>query len=516
MVLQPDGKAVVVGGVNTAAAGQNPNYDFGVVRLDTNGSLDTSFNGTGQQIIAFDRGQNNLDFAYAVALQPDGKIVLAGSSRADRPTSGQDFAAARLNADGSLDTSFGNSGKVVVPFLDTDGGPIQSEVQAVAVLPDGKIVLVGYATKLAGTTGNGDDQVAVALLDADGRVANQTMFGFSSPAGLGDRGQGVTVQPDGKIVVVGYTMTLRPGDTNPNQDFLVARLNEDLTFDSSFLGSSVVKFDLDPMFQFNNDVGQAVAIQPDGKIVLVGGVDIDITTFAAKAIGVARLNADGTLDSTFGDNGKAVVPSPYAGDAGAFGVALQPDGKILLGGYDVSNIATAAELMAVRLNANGSLDQTFGGGWHFDMFSAGASDTNVATALALQPDGRILLAGWSMPAGSPSSPRSFGVLRLVVGDLSPTQPSPPAVPPQPLPPAAPPQATRAVFVALGRGKKRKLAVQVAFDGGLPPRVVLSPFQEPKYRSVTATLHDRDGNGVADSVLFTARRGKKKFSRIVSL
>jgi len=206
------------------------------------------------------------DYGFSVALQPDGKIVVAGYA-------GGDFALARYNSDGALDTSFGSGGKVTTDF----GGSYHPDGFSVALQPDGKIVVAGYA--------GGD--FALARYNSDGAL--DTSFGsggkVTTDFGGSDAGYSVALQPDGKIVVAGYA----------GLDFALARYNSDGALDTSFGTGGKVTTD----FSGGRDVGYSVALQPDGKIVVAGYAGVDFA--------LARYNSDGALDTSFGSGGKVTT-----------------------------------------------------------------------------------------------------------------------------------------------------------------------------------------------------------------
>ncbi|HPV22815.1 MAG TPA: delta-60 repeat domain-containing protein [Casimicrobium sp.] len=277
VALQPDGKIVLAGYCYNGS-----NKNFCIARLNADGTLDASFDGpsgSGNGKFLLPIGTSD-DYASAIALQPDGKIVLAGHCFS---ASNEDFCVARLNADGSLDTSFdGPSGGGNGKFLFLIGGGTD-QATAVALQPDGKIVLAGACT-------NGiDNDFCVARLNATGTLDAS----FDGPSGSGngkfllpigasgDQATAVALQPDGKIVLAGGCLN------GSNYDFCVARLNADGSLDSSFdgpSGSGNGKFLLPIGTDY--DYANAVALQPDGKIVLAGTCGNFIDSYFC----VARLN----------------------------------------------------------------------------------------------------------------------------------------------------------------------------------------------------------------------------------
>ena len=247
VALQPDGKIVVVGGSSISEIGGL----FALARYLPNGTLDTTFGGDGR--VTTDVGGG---IAHAVALQPDGKIVVAGSSTG--PLTGlTDFALARYLPSGTLDTTFGGTGLVT-----TDFGGFDDIAIAVMLQPDGKIVVVGRATSNPAT---GHTDFALARYLPNGTL--DTTFGDNGrvTTAFEDHSTAVAValQLDGKIVAIGEANNLSTG----NRDFALARYHPNGTLDTTFDGDGRVTT------EFERDAPAAdLALQPDGKIVLAGGV----------------------------------------------------------------------------------------------------------------------------------------------------------------------------------------------------------------------------------------------------
>ncbi len=380
--LQSNGK-IVVAGQTSAGTTQG---DFAVARVNANGKLDAGFGNGGTTKIDF----GGDDSAFAVALQRDGKILVAGETT---DNSGEQFAVARLNADGTLDPTFGSGGTATFTF-----GGTGEVATAVLVTPDGKIVLAGSTT-----SPDTQSDFAAARLNADGTL--DTTFGTDGTAtvdfGGNDFVRGAALTPDGRIVLAGDT------DAGNGHDFAAARLNADGSLDPTFGTGGKTNVD------FGGDDGaDAVAVQADGKVVLAG----DTTNGAGGGdVAVARLGADGSLDTTFGTGGKKTVD--FGGQDIGRAVALQGDGKILVAGGVLSS--TSDGFAVARLSAAGALDATFGTGGKTRIPFAGGDGLAVARALAVQSDGNIVVAG--VTGGL-----QFGIARLlggggtVVGPLPPT------------------------------------------------------------------------------------------------
>jgi uncharacterized delta-60 repeat protein len=330
------------------------------INFAQNGTLDPTFGNMGKTSTSF--GLNNAK-AHAIAMQPDGKVVLAGETYSNSTL--EDFALARYNTDGTLDASFGANGLVV-----TDMQQNSDAANAVAVQSDGKIVVAGYAYN-----GNNYD-FAIARYLANGTLDNT--FGTNGKViknfGSTDFGLAMALLPGGKILVAGRAYN------GINSDFALVQLNSNGTFDNSFGVSGAQKSNL-----FNeNESANAIAIQPDGKIVAVGDrYANNVSMFAA-----ARFNPDGMLDNTFGDNGKVSTAIGTESDV-AYAVAIQLDGKIVAAGQ--SNLSPGSRFALVRYLANGNLDNTFSGDGMLLTSISGGGDYAFSTAV--QADGKILAGG---------------------------------------------------------------------------------------------------------------------------
>ncbi len=300
MAAQSDGKIVVTG---SAAVGRGD--QFALVRYNSDGSLDTTLNGSGKVTTAVGTGTCK---GEGVALQGDGKIVVAGYSFND---GGQScFTVLRYGTDGSVDTSFADSGKVTTSFAKN------SSADSVAMQSDGKIVVAGNS--FIDPTNN---DFAVVRYNANGTLDTSFNETGKTTADFGARdfGHSVAVCGDGRIVVAGYTT-----DENKQQGAL-ACFKANGSLDPGFNGTGKVTSDFGGD---GNAEGQGVAAQPDRKIVVVGYT----TAAGVQQFAVARYNADGTLDTSFGGTGRVMTAVGISG-SNATGVALQKDGKIVVAGY---------------------------------------------------------------------------------------------------------------------------------------------------------------------------------------
>lgn len=322
------------------------------------GTLDLTWAGTGKQLTAVG---GNLDEAYAMAIQADGKIVLAGECASSTVVN---FCAVRYNTDGSLDTGFNGTGKVISPT-----GSATSGARGVAIQADGKIVLAGYCF-----SGSNQD-FCVLRLNSNGSLDN-TFNGSGkaiTPVGSSsDFATAVAVQIDGRIVVAGAC------DNGTRFDFCAARYTANGSLDSSFNGSGKV---VTTNGNFEG-IASALAIQADGRIVLVG------TCGSTSFCGV-RYNVNGSLDTTANGSGQfGANPGGRVDQANA--IAIQADGKLVVAGSCYSG--TANDFCVVRFDgANASLDFGFSGTWR--VITPVGNSGGLANAAFVQPDGKIVLAG---------------------------------------------------------------------------------------------------------------------------
>lgn len=357
VALQADGRIVTVGSHRPT---EYLSSDFSVMRHNPDGSLDTTFGDGGETVTDFAGGE---DRAHAVALQPVGdevKIVVAGESGDSESSGCCVFTVARYNADGSLDTGFGTGGRVA-----TD---LSGVARAVIVQPDGKIVAAGQRA-----AGPGDLRFAVARYNPDGTP--DSTFGTDgrvlTPFDGGGSGHDLALQPDCKIVVVGNA----GAPTGPT-GFALARYNTDGSLDSTFgtEGRVTTVFSAEPGF-IGEEAARGVALQSDGRIVAAG--------YSGSDFALARYTADGVLDPAYGDGGRVITDFNGNGD-GAYDLALQPDGRAVAVGLASTDFGVA------RYNVDGSLDTGFGTGGR-KTTDMGFFD--VANAVALQPDGKIVAYG---------------------------------------------------------------------------------------------------------------------------
>jgi uncharacterized delta-60 repeat protein len=282
----------------------------------------------------------------------------------------------RFNGGGTPDATFGASGQVAVPF----NGSVFDAALGLAIQPDGKIVVVGF------TSVAGQDDFALARFDSDG--APDATFGAGGKvstdfAGSGDRAHDVAVQADGKLVVSGYASAA--SGSRVDADFAVARYEADGALDATFGTGGKVRTDVAGLADF----AQGLAIQGDGKIVLVGRAGVD--GGADPDFGIVRYAADGSPDLAFGLGGIVRTDFGLGNWEEATDVALQADGKVVLAGR--VRIGAAFQLALARFDAQGAPDGAFGAaGLATAAFS---TQDDVARSIAVQGDGKIVVAGQS-------------------------------------------------------------------------------------------------------------------------
>lgn len=358
LVVQTNGRMVLAGSCFNAAGTK---LDFCAFRYNSNGTLDSTFGSSGKVVTPLRSGY---EYATALVIQPDGKLVLAGYC--PRTGGNNDFCALRYNANGTLDVSFGTNGTVITSVAGVD-----DRATALLVQPDGKIVVAGYCT--------GAGFMCAARYTTDGMLDGTFGSGGKVITQIGsgsNRARTVALQSDGKLVLAG-TCVGSSGD-----DFCILRYDTFGVLDATFGSGGALLTQVGP----SNDYGNALVLQPDNKLVLAGNC---FTAAGAKSNFCAvRYNSDGTLDGTFGSLGK-VTTAIGSGDDVATGIVLQPDGRLVLAGY--CSGAVYPSYCALRYSPNGTVDTTFGTGG--TVVSSSSNSYDYARAVALQPDGKVVVAG---------------------------------------------------------------------------------------------------------------------------
>jgi uncharacterized delta-60 repeat protein len=351
VVVQTDGKIIIVGW--SEPPGFGPSAYVG--RFHSNGTADSSFGVNG---FVFVPGVDSR--AWAVTLQQDGKIVVAGS----RYVSGNfDSALWRLNADGTFDATFGGSSGITVQM-----GFYSDEFYDVAIQPNLQIVAVGSGRE------DLDHDFTIARFNfLDGSL--DTSFSsdgvvFTPMDAVNDAARGVALQPDGRIIVAG-----QGGPTTSTSSLAIARYNTDGSLDTTFDGDGKLLRNFS-----NSEAAFDVKVQADGKIV-VGGEAIGIFS-------IMRFNPNGTTDFSFNGNGRSDFGFTASN---ARSIHIQQNGKILGAGF--GHAGATRFIAVVRVNTDGSRDASFGAGNGFVTTDFGPSTNSEAQAAAIQPDGKLIAAG---------------------------------------------------------------------------------------------------------------------------
>lgn len=374
--LQPDGKIVLVGAVRQQELFMSSlPQDVMVARFTADGKLDPSFDGDGIARLGigpwFESGR-------AVSILDDGKILIAGEIQI---TDGDDtdLFLIRLNANGSLDTTFDNDGIVTTHFAQP------SHAQDMTVLPDGRIIVAGSLNEeqFLAVRYNPDGSLDTSF-DDDGYAT--TTFSHSTAAALC-----LTVQNDGKLLLAGWA--------NDHAMMAAARYNTDGSLDTTFDTDGLVTIS-------NTSIATSIALKADGRIVLGGS-----WLYPSSSIALVQLLSNGTLDTSFDSDGKwtgsSGFPYPANGKNYVQDILIQPDGKLLYSYvygaqylwspdhfYDGAEVPRTA---VGRLNADGTKDSTFGFlGWAVPLFETSTSSVGSARSLLPLPDGSIVASGVSI------------------------------------------------------------------------------------------------------------------------
>jgi len=409
ILTQSDGKILAAGNAVTSG-----NQDFAVVRYNQDGSLDTSFAGTGIVRTNIAGRIQSTDWVRGAAIQTDGKIIVAGYTAVSGDPASS-IALVRYNQDGSIDSSFGGNGIVT-----TTDSLLNFIASSVALQTDGKIVVAGSANLYNRfTPGYG---TLLIRYNSDGSI--DSSFGQNgikidtSTLGV----QSIALQTDGKILAAGSRMYTGSSTSNV---FALARYNSDGNLDSTFAGNGIVTTEIGTAIG-STDSGSAVAVQTDGRILVAG---VSYSSTSRNDFAVVRYLSNGSLDTSFGVGGKLTTDFAAESDF-ANAIAVQPNGKIVVAGERTSvrsnpmpfpgfYMAANIDFAVVRYNSNGSLDSSFAVNGKATTDFGLLTDTGYA--IALQSDGSILVSGSSQTYVGPDAYTSFATARyLTNGSLDPT------------------------------------------------------------------------------------------------
>jgi uncharacterized delta-60 repeat protein len=357
MAVQADGKIVMVGGTFT---------DFIMARFNADGTVDSTFDGDGRVTTKIVSGQQQE--ALAVVVQPDGKIVVAGYS--GPPGGGPSrVALARYTPDGNLDAGFGSQGKVV--------SDVAGEAYAITIQPDGKLLVAGRSPR---SNGADTSDFVVARFANNGALDTTFATGgirITDIGGATNTARNIVLQPNGAIVVSGQAFDSTVDHTD------VARYDANGNLDATFGTGGTLALS-------GSLVGHGLAVSSDGKLVLVGSIVVPNAPTVTNQFLVRRLNADGSTDITFGAGGSVVTDISGRGDA-ALAVALQQDGKIVVAG--LSSIQANPNFAVTRYLVSGAIDTSFANAGKQTVDFFGFADG--AESVLVQPDGKIVVGGFA-------------------------------------------------------------------------------------------------------------------------
>jgi uncharacterized delta-60 repeat protein len=404
-----DGKILVLSKVLQNAQ-TNESY-AGIARFTSGGAIDNSFSFDGKVLADFG-GDNTYNEVNAIAVQPDGKILVCGAS-VYTLGSHIEFAILRFASDGTLDPTFGIGGKAHVPFDEVNNTNV-AECTALALQRDGRIVLAGYALSPGGGL---NYDFAATRLDANGLL--DTTFGSAGKryipfdfAGstLEDKASSVAIDAGGNILLAGAAD--HGTASTDNFDMAIAKLTPGGDLDPNFNtdGKATVAFDRGGT---NEDQAFQVLVQRDGRILLVGSA-IGNATASNYDFAVVRLFPDGSPDTGYGTNGTGRLRVPFDVYAGGVDICLSglllSDGKLLLGGLAALD-PTYSVLGFARLTTAGTLDTTFGSGGKIHFGSTSLS-SHLQIALHPRSQGGRVVAAIGNYADPDLGDTQVGVVRL--------------------------------------------------------------------------------------------------------
>jgi uncharacterized delta-60 repeat protein len=377
LALTNEGKIIVAGG-----SAENLG-DIALVRLERDGGLDATFGEGGKVNTSLGSGS---DVARAVALQSDGKIVVAGATT--NAETGLDFVIVRYLPDGRLDSSFGDAGKTVVSLSeDSDGA------NALLVQEDGKLVAAGSANR--GASASGVD-FALVRLNTDGSLDES----------FGDGGSVLTPIASNAATDVVYSLASHHAGgeerviaAGGEGDFTLARYTANGELDASFGNGGIVSGVLGSVI----GAARAVRATRDGKLVVAGHHSHDFA--------LARFDASGELDAEFGNAGTVITPISEANWDEAQGLAVDAEGKLVAGGWTYEASGSSGNFALARYSADGVLDAGFGDHGVVITEVAATAKNDTASGVLLQADDRIPTLRVLLAGSASSSNHDFAVTR---------------------------------------------------------------------------------------------------------
>jgi uncharacterized delta-60 repeat protein len=358
MAIQTDGK-ILLAGYSTIYPPAPIKQNFSVARYNIDGSNDTTFGNNGRVVT---RVTNENSIARSIIVQPDGKILVGGNTEGPGRI---DFMIVRYNSNGTFDSSFNKTGVKIIPM-----SKFSTYGYSLALQNDKKILIAGHSYWA-------DYDFAISRIFENGRLDSSFNDSGKVLLKLGtsdDIATSVKIQKNGKIIVSGYT-------ASNNYNSAIVRLNTNGKLDNTFGNNGIVIKDLS---NNGNDFTIASAIQQDDKIILAGFVGNSSNDRAL----LSRFKSNGELDSSFNKTGSVITKLP--GDqVSIYDVKIQGDNKIVIAGY--AGFSPDASFIAVRYLNNGNIDSTFG--------NNGIAETKISTrmdwagSLGIQKDGKIVLGG---------------------------------------------------------------------------------------------------------------------------
>jgi len=354
------------------------------------GDLDPTFGVGGKVMTDFN---HSTDWANAVAIQPDGKFVVVGTTYKQNDFSDEDFAVARYNTDGTLDSSFGSGGKVHTDFPGLAAVP-----SSVLLQPDAKILVVGGAYPLFTFLGN----IEMVRYNSNGNLDRS--FGdngiVTTVLDAGSYANAVVQQSDGKIIVAGTLFVDVVIGDQSDTDFVLVRYNRNGSLDTTFGNGGVVSTD----FFGREDDAFSVLLQPDGKIVAVGSANDPASYYDFAAV---RYLNNGTIDETFGNSGTVTTDFGDQNFDRARSAVLLPNGKIIAAGFAISQGGGVQNFAVARYTKDGVLDNGFSNDGKQQITFDNCCQS--ANQVLLQPDGKIITVGY---ANTEDSDSDFLLARL--------------------------------------------------------------------------------------------------------
>ncbi len=417
VAVQPADGKIVIGAtlINTASD------DFGVLRLNPNGTLDTSFGGGagGQTLIPFDNGGSNNDYASAMALDVQGNIIIAGTASGVTTAGGSDCAVARLTPAGALDTTFSGDGKTTIAFDLGPAGQRDDSCYALALQSDGKILIAGTAQTgmTSGASPHATSRMAIARLLSNG--TRDTSFNGSGlvsinfgPNVFGARAVGLVQQSDGGILLVGGAAYAT--DPSGVLHMAAARLTSAGALDTNFGNGGILLYDPGINGYATGELTNVVTF-PDRSFVATGHI-LQSNSAANYDFFFARFSASGALDTTFGSSGHTVVPFDLGATGDDIPIALKVDsqGRFIANGFATTTAPGVALMAMARLTPAGNLDNSFGYLGTLAISTAASAATgygDTGAGLALNADGSLLVT--SLAIYDAAGDEKVGIAKLV-------------------------------------------------------------------------------------------------------